>query len=236
MSLQDRYHGFAELARHAREGRDYRRVVEGRGGEIAIVAPHGGGIEPGTSEIARGLAGREIARAVAGREIARALAGREFALYCFEGLRSRGNEELHIPSHRFDEPRCVSLVEETRTVVAVHGCAGAYHAIYAGGLDCDLRERLIAVLRQAGFEAERATGDLAGCYASNICNRGRSGRGVQLEITEALRLAMFKGFRWHERQIMTPVFDAFVDTVRDVLVRVSGQQRIGKRTDKPAAA
>jgi phage replication-related protein YjqB (UPF0714/DUF867 family) len=209
MSLQDCYHGFAELARHAREGWDYRRVVEGRGGEIAIVVPHGGGIEPGTSEIARGLAGREIARAVAGRE---------FGLYCFEGLRPEGNDELHIASHRFDEPTAVRLVARARVVVAVHGCAGVHQAVYVGGLDRHLRERLIAVLRQAGFEAERATGDLAGCYASNICNRGRSGRGVQLEITGGLRLVMFKGMKWHERQITTPVFDAFVDTVRGVLV------------------
>jgi phage replication-related protein YjqB (UPF0714/DUF867 family) len=217
MSQADRYRGFAELARHAREGRDYRRVVEGRGDQVAIVAPHGGGIEPGTSEIAR------------------AVAGREFGLYCFEGLRPEGNDELHIASHRFDEPTAVRLVGRARVVVAVHGCAGAHEAVYVGGLDRHLRERLIAVLRQAGFEAERATGDLAGCYASNICNRGRSGRGVQLEITEGLRLVMFKGLTWHERQITTPVFDAFVDTARDVLVLVSGQQRIGKRTDRRAA-
>ena len=213
MSLQDRYRGFAELALETQEGRDYQRVVERRGGEIAIVAPHGGGIEPGTSEIARALAGREIARAVAGRE---------FGLYCFEGLRPEGNDELHIASHRFDEPTAVRLVARARVVVAVHGCVGAHEAVYVGGLDRHLREWLIAVLRQAGFEAERATGDLAGCYASNICNRGRSGRGVQLEITEGLRLAMFKGFRWHERQITTLVFAAFVDTVRGVLVGVSG--------------
>jgi len=208
MSQADQYRGFAELARETREGGDYRRVVEGRGGEIAIVAPHGGGIEPGTSEIAR------------------AVAGREFGLYCFEGLRPEGNDALHISSHRFDEPTAVRLVAQARVVVAVHGCAGTHEAVYVGGLDRHLRERLVAVLRQAGFEAERATGDLAGCYASNICNRGRSGRGVQLEITEGLRLAMFKGLTWHERQITTPVFDAFVDTVRDVLVWVSGQQRI----------
>jgi phage replication-related protein YjqB (UPF0714/DUF867 family) len=208
MSLQDLYHGFAELALETREGQDYRRVVEGRGGEIAIVALHGGGIEPGTSEIARALAGREIARAVAGRE---------FGLYCFEGLRPEGNDELHIASHRFDEPTAVRLVKRARTVVAVHGCAGAYEVVYVGGLDRHLRERLIAVLRQAGFEAERATGDLAGCYASNICNRGRSGRGVQLEITEGLRLAMFEALSWRGRERTTAVFERFVAAVRGVL-------------------
>ena len=103
-------------------------------------------------------------------------------------------------------------------VVAVHGCAGAHRAIYVGGLDRDLRERLIAALRRAGFRAERANGDQAGCYASNICNRGSAGQGVQLEITRGLRLAMFQGFKWHERQIKTPVFAAFVDTVGGVLV------------------
>jgi len=216
MGFQDRYHGFAELAREAREGRDYRRVVEGCGGEIAIVAPHGGGIEPGTSEIARALAGREIARALTGREVARAVAGREFELYCFEGLRPEGNDELHIASHRFDEPTAMRLVARVRVVVAVHGCAGVHQAVYVGGLDRHLRERLIAVLRQAGFEAERATGDLAGCYASNICNRGRSGRGVQLEITEGLRLAMFEALSWRGRERTTAVFERFVAAVRGV--------------------
>jgi phage replication-related protein YjqB (UPF0714/DUF867 family) len=53
---------------------------------VAVIAPHGGGIEPGTSELAT------------------AIAGDDFSLYLFEGLKSAGNGELHITSTNFDEP------------------------------------------------------------------------------------------------------------------------------------
>jgi phage replication-related protein YjqB (UPF0714/DUF867 family) len=55
---------------------------------VAIIAPHGGKIEPGTSEIAA------------------AIAGDDYSLYRFQGLRDRPREELHITSAKFDEPTC----------------------------------------------------------------------------------------------------------------------------------
>jgi phage replication-related protein YjqB (UPF0714/DUF867 family) len=43
-------------------------------------------------------------------------------------------------------------------------------------------------LRDAGFEAKIVTtGDHAAVCPNNICNRGLSGAGVQLELTKALR-------------------------------------------------
>jgi phage replication-related protein YjqB (UPF0714/DUF867 family) len=211
MNHRDRYISFAQLARHEREGQDYRRLVERHISHVAIVAPHGGGIEPGTSEIAK------------------ALAGREFSLYCFEGVRPSGNDELHITSHRFDEPTCIQLVGHAQTVVAIHGCAGQREAVYVGGLDRRLKAQFIGVLGRAGFNAEPGVGDHAGCYACNICNRGSSGRGIQLELTRGLRLAMFKGLKWREREITTPVFDRFVNAVREVLLGI-GPPRL-RRSD-----
>jgi len=205
MSYGDRYTSFADLVRNAQEGRDFRRVIAWRRSSVAIVAPHGGGIEPGTSEVAR------------------ALAGDEFALYCFVGLRPNGNDELHVTSHCFDDPACVQLVGRARAVVAVHGCAGDHRAVYVGGLDADLKAQFVQALRRAGFRARPSAGDLAGCYTDNICNRGSSGRGVQLEITEGLRRAMFADLTWKGREITTRVFDRFVEAVRGVLrTRISG--------------
>ena len=197
MTLSDTYPSFLELARRTREGRDFRRVVRRRRSPIAVVAPHGGGIEPGTSEVAR------------------ALAGCDFSLYCFEGLRPSGNDELHVTSHRFDDPLCVQLARRARTVVAVHGCAGLQRAVYVGGLDASLKARLVAALRAAGFSAAPGTGPLAGCYIDNVCNQGASGRGVQLEITEGLRRAMFADLTWRGRQIKTRTFGRFVVVVRE---------------------
>lgn len=205
MTQGDVYSSFAELVRNAHEGHDFRRVIAWRRSCVAIVAPHGGGIEPGTSEIAR------------------ALAGDEFALYCFEGLRPNGNDELHVTSHCFDDPACVQLVEQAQVVVAVHGCAGEHEAVYVGGLDDGLKARLIQALRRAGFRAGPSAGELAGCYVDNICNRGRLEQGVQLEITEGLRRAMFADLTWKGREITTRVFDRFVEAVRGVLrTRISG--------------
>ena len=199
MGLSDTYTSFAELTRRAREGRDFRRVVVRQRSSVAVVALHGGGIEPGTSEMAR------------------ALAGHDFALYCFEGLRPSGNDELHVTSHCFDDPLCLALVEQVRTVVAVHGCAGAQRAVYAGGLDIHLKSRIIDSLQRAGFTAKTDAGDYAGRYVSNICNRGTTGRGVQLELTLGLRRAMFADLTWCGRARTTAVFERFVQAVRGVV-------------------
>lgn len=174
MSRRDQYRGFAELANSERERHDYRRRLEDRGSGIVIVALHGGGIEPGTSEIAQ------------------ALAGEEFSLYCFEGIRRGRNDRLHITSTRFDEPMCIRLVEQSDTVVAVHGLVGANEKVCIGGLDDDLRVQVVAALERAGFKAEEDNTGHSGSYGGNVCNRGASGRGLQLEVSEGLRRAMFR--------------------------------------------
>jgi len=53
----DRYESFDELCKHAIEGRDFRIRTASRPGQVAVIAPHGGGIEPGTSELAEAIAG-----------------------------------------------------------------------------------------------------------------------------------------------------------------------------------
>jgi len=90
--MADRYANFAELSRSERESVDFRICCTRRELGIAIIAPHGGKIEQGTSRIAS------------------AIAGSEYSVYCFEGLKPSGNSVLHITSTRFDEPRCVDLV------------------------------------------------------------------------------------------------------------------------------
>ena len=82
----DTYNSFANLAKHAEEGRDFKVRTQERLGTTVIIAPHGGGIEPGTSEIAEAIAGNDL------------------SLYLFEGIRDENNRELHITSTRFDEP------------------------------------------------------------------------------------------------------------------------------------
>lgn len=174
---EDRYASFAELAAIEREGVDYRVLIrEIEGASIAVVTPHGGGIERGTTQIARAIAGDVL------------------HLYVFEGLKTRGNfDALHITSRRFDEPRCLELLARSETVLTVHGCVGFDERVYIGGLHEELKWRIAHALSSIGVEAWLSNHNFPATDPENICNRGRCGRGVQLEFTTGLRRLMQYG-------------------------------------------
>ena len=142
--MPDAYQNFAALRRHEFEWIDFRVVVEDRHSPVAIVAPHGGKIEPGTSQIAT------------------AIAGNDYSLYCFEGIKRTGNARLHVTSSNFDEHRCLALIATCPIVVTVHGCTGADPATLLGGLDHTLAAAIADALTQAGFTARPAPTRLAG--------------------------------------------------------------------------
>jgi phage replication-related protein YjqB (UPF0714/DUF867 family) len=164
------FENFADLARAHRRGRDYEIHVERRASAVAIIAPHGGAIENGTSELAR------------------AIAATEFSLYSFEGTRpSKNYPALHLTSHRFDEPECLALIAGCSVVVAIHGCNGEDGRVLLGGLDLTLKDRLAAELTGAGVVVETSGHRFPAVHPRNICNRGARAMGVQLEITQPLR-------------------------------------------------
>jgi phage replication-related protein YjqB (UPF0714/DUF867 family) len=167
---RDRHRSYAELSSAHREGIDYHVTVERRGSGVAIVAPHGGRIERGTSDVAR------------------AIAGDDFDLYLFEGaLPTMNFETLHITSTRFDEPRALALIADCDAVLAVHGVADTGERALLGGRDralvCAMADRLYA----RGVLAQTSGHRYAGLDPRNLCNRGRQGRGVQIELSDRLR-------------------------------------------------
>jgi phage replication-related protein YjqB (UPF0714/DUF867 family) len=108
---------------------------------VLTIAPHGGRIEPGTSEIAA------------------LIAGESYNLHRFEGRKPPGqNAVLHITSHHFDEPRALNLARKCRIVLGIHGCRGGSFASAAARRACaaDHPESIsIASLRQSTrFRAE----------------------------------------------------------------------------------
>jgi phage replication-related protein YjqB (UPF0714/DUF867 family) len=167
----DRYHSYSELAEHEVEGTDFAITVSRRPfSAVAVIAPHGGKIESRTSEIAR------------------AIAGEDFNLYLFEGIKKRGNyAALHITSPRFDEPSCLELLSTCSFVIAIHGCVGGDERVLIGGLDNTLKDKVVIELRQAGVNVQNDGHHFQATDPSNICNRGQSNKGIQLEITHALR-------------------------------------------------
>jgi len=167
--MADRYPDFATLAAAHDHDRDYRITVQDRGTCVVILAPHGGTIEPETASIARAVAGDDL------------------SFYLFEALRAGAHGDYHITSHRFDEPRALALVAGADTSIAIHGRKDdGTDTVWLGGRDEILRDAVGDALRAAGFEAALNTA-LPGVHPSNICNRTRSGTGVQLELPRSLR-------------------------------------------------
>lgn len=199
----DKYENFDELSRSEVAGVDYRIFVRGARLSVVLVAPHGGGIEPGSSEIADAVAGEEL------------------SYYGFEGIKSKGNSDLHITSTNFDEPMCLALIRRSVTVVTIHGeeTEGAGEAVFVGGRDLELGELIWDALSAADFPVARHTDPLLqGLERRNICNRGISRKGVQLELASGVRKRMFKSLSREGRKFPTPRFHAFVDALRGVVL------------------
>ncbi|TXI48819.1 MAG: replication protein [Lysobacter sp.] len=167
--MPDKYSSFEQLT--TSESSDaYQISCEFRRSAVAIVAPHAGKIEPGTSEICREIAGREL------------------TFYLFEGCKSSANSDLHITSTRFDEPIALKVISDADTVVTIHGQSGDEMFVNVGGLDQMLGNKIIESLTAFGCAAgRRSEPHLQGRDPLNICNKGNSGSGVQLEISRALR-------------------------------------------------
>ena len=194
------YPNFAVLAQHEKEGFDYRILHRNGSSGVLVMAPHGGGIEPGTGDIAD------------------ALAGSAHAFYCFKGLKKSGNRALHITSNRFDEPLAELMLKKTQWVLTIHGCREGDPLVWVGGRDLKRGDTIINALEEIGIPASRCEDPtLRGLQPANVCNRGRSGRGVQLEISRGLREMLFSDlFRRRLRQ-HTPLLHRFVTAVRGCL-------------------
>ena len=167
--VADKYPNFAALAA-AEPASGYAVTIRDRGSAVAIAAPHGGGIEPGTSEVALAIAGKDL------------------SYYLFEGRKPRGNFDLHLTSSNFDAPGCRALLGAAERVVTVHGEGSVDEVAFLGGLDRPLVSALASALAANGFAVGSHIGPgLRGSHARNICNIGRAGAGVQLELGGGLR-------------------------------------------------
>lgn len=161
---------FKTLADREVEGQDYQIRVELRDPRVLIMAPHGGKIEPATSEIAEEIAGMD------------------YSFYGFEGIKADGNNVLHIESHLFDEFRALQTVEKADIVVTVHGQIDQRDEfVMVGGLNDGLRSEIERQLEASGFKTRPPTEGLLGTDRMNICNRGKLRQGVQLEISRKVR-------------------------------------------------
>lgn len=218
------------LAEGVDYGRRYRRHARYDDSEsvaqpysiTVVLALHGGGIEPGTSELCLAIAGyhpADLAPAPAG--------GPVYDYWTFEGIRSTNNGELHVTSTHCDDPVGRSLAAGARHAVSVHGCTttqaglpGGTAAVLVGGRSAALRNALLAAYAGVGIVAIDATGNaaLAGTEPANIVNGTLTGAGAQLELTTPLREAMFTtNTRPQRKNTTTAAFWRFVESTRAAL-------------------
>ena len=201
----------------------------------AILAPHGGGIEPGTSELCLAVAGYHPANLPQVPP-----AGVTYDYWMFEGIREGGNAALHVTSTGCDDGVAVSLCAGSLNALSLHGFDPApelpadAQVVLVGGGNTTLRRDLRDRLKDAGFDARDAgsPGEVDGDDPCNIVNRTLPVGdppaplgGVQLELSTPLRDAMFtEHSRPRRRHTTTQLFWTFVAVCRDALDRLEDEQ------------
>lgn len=172
----DKYNSFEELEANEPSS-NYRVFANSIFTPVLILAPHGGGIEGGTSELALEFS-------------------HSYSTYLFESLKIPGAFDLHITSTNFNEPQALNMVSKSNLTISLHGYASNDEHTLVGGTDRETAEMLVTALNHSGFSAELLpeNSPLSGTDPDNIANRNRSGKSIQLEISTGQRRAMFNNF------------------------------------------
>ena len=88
-----------------------------------------------------------------------------------------------------------------------------------GGLDDVIASRIRVSLESREFKVDIHL-RLQGTDPKNICNRGPTGRGVQLELSEGLRRTFFEKLTPKKgREVKTERFSQFVAALREAILQ-----------------
>ncbi|MBZ0189676.1 MAG: poly-gamma-glutamate hydrolase family protein [Candidatus Obscuribacterales bacterium] len=159
----DYYPDLYALKANLELGKDYTIVTENRGSVVTVAAPHGGNIEPGTSELAR------------------AIADKDFNLFDFVFLRSSHRRRGHVTATNFRDASLARMLAKSRICVAVHRMKDTHKKIYIGGRNQMLKRLAAEHLLAVGFCVEEDPPRLKGTSKRNFVNL-TSEQGLQLEI------------------------------------------------------
>lgn len=156
--------------------------------DFAVFAIHGGKIELGTSRIAKSIAREDL------------------SFYSFEGESGAS----HIPSELYNEPRALELASKVETIISIHGEKNTEESfVMIGGLNKGLAKQIENRLKEVGFTPKEAPEGLNANNPENICNTGKSEKGVQIEISRKLRKEL-----WESEELLKK----FVDAVRQAIL------------------
>jgi phage replication-related protein YjqB (UPF0714/DUF867 family) len=222
-----------DYARRFRRREVFDDCLTGKSGIVrtTIIAPHGGAIEPGTSELCLAVAGYHPAT------LEVTPPGRvTYDYWMFEGIRSADNSQLHVTSTHCDDTVALSLCAGALNVLAQHGCTTAQagledgaRAVLVGGRNALLKRALLEAFAAVGIRAIDAIdrGAINGDDQANIANRTLLGMGGHLEITGPLRETMFEvNTREDRKNTTTQVFWDFVTACRSAVAQIEADQAI----------
>jgi phage replication-related protein YjqB (UPF0714/DUF867 family) len=203
------YKSFA-LLKYTESAEVFKIDFHDLGSPFLVFSPHAGGIEPGTSEICRRIAG-EV-----------------YSYYLFEGTRVECRR-LHITSTLFDEPVLLGLLRTHHYAVSVHGMTNELKKktgadILLGGLNKMLIGMTSGILRANHFTITNLIENPKLIHGAvnpnNVTNKCCSGEGMQIEISEDLRAKFFvMNFKKKGNRVRgtTENFDRFCDAIRESL-------------------
>ena len=171
--MPDRYLSFKELRQNENAFVVEQNLVPNS--TWLIAAPHGGNIESGTTEIALAISHAYSS-----------------SYYSFIGKKEPDGGDLHLTSHRFDEPIALQMAASHPRLLCIHGILaengeGAW--LIPGGTYRQAHELLKQNLNGiVNLREETPLGKkYPGVHPKNICNRGSCGGGLQIELSSELR-------------------------------------------------
>lgn len=203
---------FEQIQEKFIHNKDFQITVVNRNSPLIIFTPHGGGIERGTSELVR------------------AIAGEEFSFYLFEGIMSKAcdSKKMRITSTKFDEPRGVKIISQHTTSLAIHGCKGRKKKIFIGGRDKVFQQKLLMELKSKNYPVEENAKYL-GKNIKNICNRTKTNKGIQLEFTRGIRCKMFTNWETRKgRKETSEYFDTLVMDFQNIIKKIILEENLIK--------
>lgn len=195
--MGNHYKSLEELKAHEVKDVDYEEMIEDKNSKITIISIHGGFIEYGTTEIAKGIMKDD------------------FNHFNFSGLKKK-SWKLHVTSHLFNHEGLESLLKKSDTAVSIHGCdlkSLKEPAVCIGGLNEKLKTLIKIHLEGAGFKVDLE--HFPADYPFNVVNCAQN-FGVQLELTYALRESLFENLLESSRE-PNENFYVFTNAVRSAI-------------------
>lgn len=172
IARKDYYANLDELKSKLVKGKDYCIVSKDRNSKVTIVAPHGGGIEAGTSELAR------------------AIAGEKYNSFDFFAKSLKARTFGHVTASHFREEKLSKILSKSLICVSIHRMRDRHFVLYLGGANLALKKLAAKELLKNGFQCTIDPPRTKGLSKKNFVNMA-SQPGLQIEIPQMLAKKLF---------------------------------------------